>query len=526
MTSGSLSTQDSGGAHPPCLRRGAGDLPRGGGAAHRRAGRIDHASRTAPSTARPGRSAATGNWPTRRCWRREATPEASAEADRGAPHRRHLGRPHRPAGQGVRRARATCTTCACRGCCRRGWCGRRRARAVLAALRDGPLPGDARVVRDGSFLAVLAATEWDAEAAATRVAGARRLGRAGHAAGAGVAGRLAARCRDPRRAQRCGARTATAGARRAHAGAQLLPALSRACLDRAVLRRRALGGRHGHRLDPQPGPLQPARRPRQGAALRAGRRSSSATCEGAGCYGHNGADDVALDAVLAARAVPGMPVRMLWSRAEELGWSPFSPAMLVDVEADLDAAGDIAGLAQPHHQQRPFLAPRTGAGADAALGLDAGRALPGEAQHQPADGRRRRRAAQRRAAVPLPGDAGGDDAAAGDAGAHLGAARPRRHDQCLGDREPAGRGRGAGRRGSAGIPPAPPGRPARRRRAGARRRHVQLARAAAAGGLGPAASASPATRTPAPGPRWWPRSRRASGSSAAGSGSPATWGRW
>ena len=66
---------------------------------------------------------------------------------------------------------------------------------------------------------------------------------------------------------------------------------------------------------------------------------------------------MALDAVLAARAVPGTPVRMLWSRAEELGWSPFSPAMLVDVEADLDAAGDIAAwrshIVSNGHSSRP-----------------------------------------------------------------------------------------------------------------------------------------------------------------------------
>ena len=42
--------------------------------------------------------------------------------------------------------------------------------------------------------------------------------------------------------------------------------------------------------------------------------------EGAGAYGHNGADDVALDAVLLARAVPGHPVRVLWSREDEMAW--------------------------------------------------------------------------------------------------------------------------------------------------------------------------------------------------------------
>lgn len=62
---------------------------------------------------------------------------------------------------------------------------------------------------------------------------------------------------------------------------------------------------------------------------------------GAGCYGHNGADDAALDAALLARAVPGRPVRVQWSRADELGWAPFGPAAVVALEADLDAQGEI-----------------------------------------------------------------------------------------------------------------------------------------------------------------------------------------
>jgi nicotinate dehydrogenase subunit B len=63
--------------------------------------------------------------------------------------------------------------------------------------------------------------------------------------------------------------------------------------------------------------------------------------EGAGCYGHNGADDVAFDAVLLARAADGRPVRVQWSRADELIWSPFGAAMAIELEADLDAQGDI-----------------------------------------------------------------------------------------------------------------------------------------------------------------------------------------
>ncbi len=64
--------------------------------------------------------------------------------------------------------------------------------------------------------------------------------------------------------------------------------------------------------------------------------------EGAGCYGHNGADDVGLDAALLARAVPGRPLRLQWSRADELAWAPVGAAQVVDLEADLDDKGEIA----------------------------------------------------------------------------------------------------------------------------------------------------------------------------------------
>ena len=63
--------------------------------------------------------------------------------------------------------------------------------------------------------------------------------------------------------------------------------------------------------------------------------------EGAGCYGHNAADDVALDAVLLAKAADGRPVRVQWSRADEMSHAPFGAAMTIEIEADLDAAGEI-----------------------------------------------------------------------------------------------------------------------------------------------------------------------------------------
>jgi nicotinate dehydrogenase subunit B len=65
--------------------------------------------------------------------------------------------------------------------------------------------------------------------------------------------------------------------------------------------------------------------------------------EGAGCYGHNAADDVALDAVLLAKAAGGRPVRVQWSRADEMSHAPFGAAMAIEIEADLDAQGEIVG---------------------------------------------------------------------------------------------------------------------------------------------------------------------------------------
>jgi nicotinate dehydrogenase subunit B len=64
--------------------------------------------------------------------------------------------------------------------------------------------------------------------------------------------------------------------------------------------------------------------------------------EGSGCYGHNGADDVALDAALLARALPGRPVRLQWMRDDEFGWEPYGPAMVMRARAALGGDNKIA----------------------------------------------------------------------------------------------------------------------------------------------------------------------------------------
>jgi nicotinate dehydrogenase subunit B len=63
--------------------------------------------------------------------------------------------------------------------------------------------------------------------------------------------------------------------------------------------------------------------------------------QGAGVYGHNGADDSALDAALLARQVPSRPVRVQWNREDELAWSPLGSPMVVKIESALSPTGDI-----------------------------------------------------------------------------------------------------------------------------------------------------------------------------------------
>ena len=84
--------------------------------------------------------------------------------------------------------------------------------------------------------------------------------------------------------------------------------------------------------------------------------------DGAGCYGHNGADDVALDAALLAVAVPGRPVLVKWTRADENRWEPFGTAQVVTCSAGLGAGGEVLRwrheVRSHAHGSRPGSMPR------------------------------------------------------------------------------------------------------------------------------------------------------------------------
>lgn len=211
-------------------------------------------------------------------------------------------------------------------------------KARLVALKDGPLPGGATVARDGSFLAVIAAQEHDAEAAATRIAARAEwdaqdtLPEENALAhwlrdAPGEHALIAEKAEEaPAAAKRVSARFTRPFV--AHASIGTSCAVARWEGDTLEVWSHSQGI-YNLRADLSKALKMPVEK----ILVR--------HMEGAGCYGHNGADDVALDAALAARAVPGTPVRMLWARADELGWSPFSSAMVVEVEAGLDATGQI-----------------------------------------------------------------------------------------------------------------------------------------------------------------------------------------
>ncbi len=80
--------------------------------------------------------------------------------------------------------------------------------------------------------------------------------------------------------------------------------------------------------------------------------------EGSGCYGHNGADDVAIDAALLARALPGIPVKLQWMREDEFAWEPLGSPMVMKLKASLDASGKVVDwnheLWSYAHSTRPY----------------------------------------------------------------------------------------------------------------------------------------------------------------------------
>ena len=62
---------------------------------------------------------------------------------------------------------------------------------------------------------------------------------------------------------------------------------------------------------------------------------------GSGCYGLNGADAVSFDAAVLSQAV-GQPVRLQFSRQDEMMWENFGSACVVEHRAGLAPMGALS----------------------------------------------------------------------------------------------------------------------------------------------------------------------------------------
>lgn len=94
---------------------------------------------------------------------------------------------------------------------------------------------------------------------------------------------------------------------------------------------------------------------------------------GAGCYGHNGADDAAFDAALIARALPGTPVLLKWTREEEHAWAPYATATSMKLRASLDGDGNVIDWSHETYGDTFNMRPRSGPNMAGAARLLSGR---------------------------------------------------------------------------------------------------------------------------------------------------------
>ena len=214
--------------------------------------------------------------------------------------------------------------------------------ARLASLDTDALaarPGVLDVVRDGSFVGILAAREEDAIAAA-RWGAARAAWTRGAAPDTPPQAHIAASDEPAEQIETRGDPAAAGGRRFATTVSR--PYLSHGSIGPSCAVARWDGDdltvwTHAQGVYPL----------RDALAMVFGIDAARIRCihmPGAGCYGHNGADDVALDAALLARAVPGRPVRVLWSRADEFGCAPLGPAMVTEAVAHVDGDGRLAAM--------------------------------------------------------------------------------------------------------------------------------------------------------------------------------------
>ena len=211
--------------------------------------------------------------------------------------------------------------------------------AKLASLDAGAgerLPGVLKVVRDGNFVAVIAAKEFQA-VEAMRALAARATWEQGALPPQDIYPHLLRLASQDtaifeRNAQATSAAAIEATYRRPY---QLHGAIGPSCAVGLLRDGKLTVWTHGQGVYPL----------REAIAEMVKMPLDRVHCihmEGSGCYGHNGADDAGGDAALLALAFPGRPVRVQWMREEEHAWEPYGPAMVTKARATLDAGGRIS----------------------------------------------------------------------------------------------------------------------------------------------------------------------------------------
>ena len=243
--------------------------------------------------------------------------------------------------------------------------------AALEALPAGieaELAG-ARLVRDGSFLAVAAEDEHLAARAAARVAAAARWRAARGLDERPIADLLPGNRRESFPVRQCRPREEPVpapppdGPRTHHAvyerpyqmHASLAPSAALARLDGGILTIRT----HSQGL-------YPLRAAIAGILGLEAEAVQVIHAPGAGCYGHNGSDDAALEAAIVARAFPGRAVLLQWSREDEHAWEPYGPAMRIELRAHLDDGGNVRHWSHETYSDTHVMRWRPGAAGPAA----------------------------------------------------------------------------------------------------------------------------------------------------------------
>jgi CO/xanthine dehydrogenase Mo-binding subunit len=233
-----------------------------------------------------------------------------------------------------------------------------RARLVsldAAAVRS--MPGVVAIVRNGSFLGVAAEREEQAIAAAQALAGAAKWNETADLPPSGAAlyaHMKRARTQDSVVGEKVNATAAATAAKRVEAD-YTRPFTAHASIGPSCAVAQWRAGRltvwsHTQGVFPLRADLAKALAmpPADIAVVHR---------EGSGCYGQNGADDVALDAALLARETRGRPVKLQWMRGDEFAWEPYGSAMAMHLSAGLDAAGNVVDwqheLWSHTHSMRP-----------------------------------------------------------------------------------------------------------------------------------------------------------------------------